>query len=590
MRWAALAAVALIVIGVYARDLLRPAASPAALPAAEVASPRPSLTPSPSPTMTVAPRAIVLTNTPEPGGRVLTLSPKAEEVGWFNSSEAQDAHMGDSFLYAGYFGGQAFISALRIELGSVPRGAPIRAATLQLTGLNDDRFDSAAGGAWTVQLLTADALPDLARTTFQELFNAPAAVTLVPALYPADLGAGRPNHWVLDSTGRAWLAQQLLDGAPAVIARLAGPAGGADTLFAWDSGAGAATLGENPQLMLSLGAVPPTPPPLPTEAVIVATPTITPANVLTAAAEAWTATAVATTIGTATPLPYRAVTPTPWPANLATVQAIALLRGLPPIVQHTPTPGNTATAQVDAALATAQAFLTGTPTATPKGAVTPVVLTPTPIPANVLTAAARYFRATADAATTGTPTPWPYNAVVATNTPPWIVIPSTPVPANAATAQAQAAYATAVSLVIGTFTPLPPNAATPTPAAFARPAAAAPPPQAETPAPTAPRSACPDPRVQITSPTEGQLVSGVFLIYGRAVHETFALATLEVASGSPPSGNYVELGRFNFQIPAGVIGWPDAPLPDGIYTLRLTVLDQAGNAAPACEVAIRVQN
>ncbi len=589
--WIALAAIALIAIAIYARDLLRPAASPAAPPIAVLPSPSPSLTPAPSPILTVAARAVVPTNTSEPGGRVLTLSPKAEEAGWFDSSEAGGNHLGDSFLYAGYFEGRAFISALRIELGSVPRGAPIRAATLALAGLNDSRFDPAAGGAWTAQLVTADALPDFAGATFQELFNAPTAVTLVPALYPADLGAGQTNTWVLDSTGRAWLEQQLLDGAPAVIARLSGPAGGADTLFAWDSGTGAATLGESPQLMLNLGAAPPTPPPLPTEAVIVATSTATPANVLTIAAEAWTATAVATTLGTYTPLPYRAVTPTPWPANLATVQAIAVLNGLPPIVQHTPTPGNAATAEADAALATAQAFLTGTPTATPKGAVTPVVLTPTPIPTNVLTAAARYFRATAEAATTGTPTPWPYNAVVATTTPPWIVITSTPAPGNAATAQAQAAYATAVSLVIGTFTPLPPNAATPTPAGFVpRPTTAAPPAQAETPAAGAVTATCPDPRVQITSPTAGQVVSGVFLIYGRAVHAAFALAILEVASGSPPAGDYVEFGRFDFPIAAGLIGWPDAPLADGIYTLRLTVRDEAGNVLPACEVAITVQN
>ncbi len=123
-----------------------------------------------------------------------------------------------------------------------------------------------------------------------------------------------------------------------------------------------------------------------------------------------------------------------------------------------------------------------------------------------------------------------------------------------------------------------------------RPTTAAPPSQTAGSAATAGRGGLPRSAAWITSPTAGQIVSGVFMVYGRAVHETFALATLEVASGSPPTGNYVELGRFDFQIPSGVIGWPDAPLPDGIYTLRLTVLDQAGNAAPACEVAITVQN
>ncbi len=100
--------------------MLRPATGPAALPAAEVASP------------SSQPDPLALTDhggcatrssshqTPEPGGRILTLAPKAKEAGWFSSSEAQGNHLGDSFLYAGYFGGQALISALRIELGSVP--------------------------------------------------------------------------------------------------------------------------------------------------------------------------------------------------------------------------------------------------------------------------------------------------------------------------------------------------------------------------------------------------------------------------------------------------------------------------------------
>ena len=69
--------------------------------------------------------------------------------------------------------------------------------------------------------------------------------------------------------------------------RITGPTAG-DSVFAWDGGTGPATAGEPPQLVLSLGAAPPTPPPLPTEAVIVVTVTPTPANVLTVAAQAAT--------------------------------------------------------------------------------------------------------------------------------------------------------------------------------------------------------------------------------------------------------------------------------------------------------------
>ena len=56
-----------------------------------------------------------------------------------------------------------------------------------------------------------------------------------------------------------------------------------------------------------------------------------PANVVTVQAMQQTATAVAATIGTYTPMPYF-VTPTPQPQNLATVQAAARLAGLPAVV------------------------------------------------------------------------------------------------------------------------------------------------------------------------------------------------------------------------------------------------------------------
>jgi hypothetical protein len=394
----------------------------------------------------------------------LALAPRAGDAGWWTSGEGRGNHLGDSYLYAGYFNDQAFVAAVRFELGRVSRGAAIREATLRLTGLKSDRFRPGAGGVWQVQLLASDAVKEFARADFQALFNAPAGVTLFPAFYPADLGENRVQELRLDAGARAWLAEQVVNGAPAVIARIVGPAAG-DTLFAWDSGTGPATAGNGPQFVLHVGP-PATPPPLPTEVVIIATLTPTPANVLTAAARVLTATAVATMLGTYTPVPYRIVTPTPIPANLATAQALGYTGGLPPIVPSTPTPANAATATYQALYATAVAVTTGTFTPVPADAVTPVVVLPTPIPENVLTAAAQALAVTAQAERGETPTPLPYNAVVATVTPPRrepMVVTGTPPPANVATAVARAAYATAVAVTTGTFTPLPPQAMTPTP-------------------------------------------------------------------------------------------------------------------------------
>ena len=64
------------------------------------------------------------------------------------------------------------------------------------------------------------------------------------------------------------------------------------------------------------------------------------------------------TTGTYTPLPYQVVTPTPFPQNLATVQAVALSRRLPPVLVDTPTPANRGHGGVLCQYATAVALTT----------------------------------------------------------------------------------------------------------------------------------------------------------------------------------------------------------------------------------------
>ena len=462
LPWAALGLLLLAAIFVYSRDLLSPPVPPATAVALTTpsavtlsASPVATLTPPSTALAVVAQPILFATPTPEAGGQVLVLSPKAGEAGWWASGDARGNHLGDSFLYAGYFKQEVFISLARFDISRLARGAAVREVTLRLSGLNAGRFQAGAGGAWSAQLLTTQALPDLARADFQTVFNAPAAVSLFPVLSAANLAPNAVNTWTLDAAARTWLADQVTKGATSIILRLSGPTGGDDTLFAWDSGAGPATAGNPPLLVVSLGPPPATAPPLPTDAVIVATLTPAPANILTAAAVIQTATAAATALGTPTPLPYRVVTPSPIPVNLATVQALALQAGKPPVVPHTPTPGNAVTATANALYATAVAVTTGTFTPVPTDAVTPVIVLPTAVPQNVLTAVAQLRAA---AATSGAPTPWPWNVVIATPTPIPLLFTATPFPANAATAVYQSAYATLVAVTTGTFTPLPPNA------------------------------------------------------------------------------------------------------------------------------------
>ena len=397
---------------------------------------------------------------------MLTLPAQPGEAGWWVSSEERGNHLGDSFLYAGFYDDQVFIAAVRFDLTRVPRGAPIRQAILRLAGLNEQRFDAAAGGAWSVQLLSGDAIRDLPRADFQTVFNAPAPVSLFPVLDAANLQSGQVNSWELDSGAQTWLGQQVIDGATSVIVRILGPAGGANTLFAWDSGSGPASSGNGPQIVLSLASAPATPPPAATRNFIVATLPPTPANIFTVAANALTATYVATTMGTNTPTPYNLVTPTPTPRNQATAQAHAALLGLPPVVINTPVPVNGVTATYQAAYATAVTIITGTLTPIPTNAITPIIVRPTVIPENVLTAAAQIVAATVNARTVGTPTPFPYSVVIATITPftpQPLVATSTATPINGATAVYRAAQATAVAVTTGTYTPLPYIPITPTP-------------------------------------------------------------------------------------------------------------------------------
>lgn len=503
LPWIALGLVVVLIAATLGRNLLRSAPAPAATaPAvAGVASVVPTATHTPlpvetAPSATSGPGAArMATPSPVPGGSIVALQPQAGGSGWWAGSERLAEHLGDSFLYAGYFNGQPTLSAVQFDLRRVRRGAPILDAQLLLTGLSEERLNRGAGGIWSVQVLASGALQDLARVDFQSLYFAPAASTLVPtALHPADLGAGQQTVLTFDADARAWLEKQVLDGVPTVVFRLVGPGGGEETLFAWDSGTGPATRGNGPQLVLSLGAAPATPPPLATVPMIVATLTPTPANVLTAAAHAWAATAVAAAVGTGTPPAYLIVTPTPPAQNLATAQALAYALGLPPLVVYTPTPANAATATMNALHATAVAATTGTFTPVPANAVTPVIVLPTPVPGNAATALAQVLTATAQVQQFGTETPRPPNVLVATTTP----TPAEPTatPANQQTAVMQAAAATLTAMAVSTQQPTPPpNTVTPTPGPTGSPlptAAPAPGPTS-TPSPTASLTPGPEP-------------------------------------------------------------------------------------------------
>lgn len=392
----------------------------------------------------------IVTPTPIPGGEVLQLRPATGNAGWWSNSDPTRPNLNDSFLYAGAMNGQDYISGARFSLTRVPRGAPIDSGSLTLTGLRDEQLDRTAEATWLVQFVAESELASLSNADYMMLYSAPASITLLPQLTPADLGLQRSNKWELDASTLQWLQDQRLAGAESVTVRIISNGSGlANTLFGWDSGLGSVSSGNAPVLQLQLGPAPTQTPPLPTRDFVVATFTPAPGNVLTVEAEQQTATAVAATIGTYTPMPYF-VTPTPQPKNLATVQAAAALANLPAVVLETPTPANDAVATEYAAYATAVAATTGTFTPVPTAYVTPFLVLPSPPADNLLTEVARSAEATAVAQSgAAASTPLPYNAVIAS------YVLATVTPQNVATAAAMVQEATAAAELVGTATPTP---------------------------------------------------------------------------------------------------------------------------------------
>jgi LysM repeat protein len=107
--------------------------------------------------------------------------------------------------------------------------------------------------------------------------------------------------------------------------------------------------------------------------------------------------------------------------------------------------------------------------------------------------------------------------------------------------------------------------------------------------PLVPTNACTDQRAMITSPVNGQQVSGWVTITGNATHENFAYYKLEYGAGSNPN---TWSWFFGGQWPiwhASLGGLNAGTLPSGTYTVRVVVVDKTGNYPPPCQVTVYVR-
>jgi len=130
-----------------------------------------------------------------------------------------------------------------------------------------------------------------------------------------------------------------------------------------------------------------------------------------------------------------------------------------------------------------------------------------------------------------------------------------------------------------TYTLTPRATRTPLPSVTPRPATPAPP------------AACPDPNICITQPGMNARVSGTFAIRGTATLDAFQFYKVEYGQGETPTVWNVIHDVHRTQVNQGVLEeWNTAGLPDGVYWLRLTVVDHTGNFPAPCQVRIVVQN
>ena len=91
----------------------------------------------------------------------------------------------------------------------------------------------------------------------------------------------------------------------------------------------------------------------------------------------------------------------------------------------------------------------------------------------------------------------------------------------------------------------------------------------------------------ITWPSEGQSVQGVVLVQGVALAAGFAYYQLEYGVGPSPQVFGPLAGPFNQPVEYGLLAeWDTRPLPNGLYTLRLLVFDEANMAHEARTIVL----
>ncbi|MCL4393545.1 MAG: ABC transporter substrate-binding protein [Chloroflexi bacterium] len=127
---------------------------------------------------------------------------------------------------------------------------------------------------------------------------------------------------------------------------------------------------------------------------------------------------------------------------------------------------------------------------------------------------------------------------------------------------------------------------------------ASPPAEAETPSappaqtsPVTGTAACGDPNAAITAPATDGTISGLAEIHGTAARANLTYWKLEYRPDGTPVSAYVQLYRSETAVKDSVLSlWSTKTVPNGVYWLQLTVVDNTGNFGTPCQVRVKVQN
>ena len=105
-----------------------------------------------------------------------------------------------------------------------------------------------------------------------------------------------------------------------------------------------------------------------------------------------------------------------------------------------------------------------------------------------------------------------------------------------------------------------------------------------------PLPACPNANARITYPFVGMSIKGVVEIQGSANTPGFQFYKIEYGAGEKPD-QWSSIGDIHKQpVEDGLLGtWDTSSFPEGVYVLRLTVVEVTGNFPPPCDVRVVVQ-